>query len=122
MSVNGLTKVEVPKKLLCFSAHGVSIFQGVQNGVAVQNRKCYAPFFIGIHCKSNYLIVQTLFHLPMVTRLKYLLHSFFFFCKFPKRHSEFVKLAQIMETKGKKLLCNIKIKWINMLKSTARCC
>ncbi len=30
VNVNGLTKVEVPKKLLCFGAHGVSTFQGVQ--------------------------------------------------------------------------------------------
>jgi len=39
----------------------------------------------------------------------------FFFDKFPKHHLEFVKPAQIMETKGNKLLHNIKTKWISML-------
>jgi hypothetical protein len=37
MSVNGLTKVEVPKKLLCFGADGVSTFHGARNGVRIQN-------------------------------------------------------------------------------------
>jgi hypothetical protein len=29
MAINGLVKVEVPKRLLCFGANGVNTFQGV---------------------------------------------------------------------------------------------
>jgi hypothetical protein len=32
----------------------------------------------------------------------------------PKKQVVFTKLAKIMETKGNKILCNIKIKWIFM--------
>ncbi len=38
-----------------------------------------------------------------------------FFYKSLKCHLEFIKLAQIMETKGNKFFHNIKTKWISML-------
>jgi hypothetical protein len=35
MVTNGLVKVEVPKRLLCFGANGMNTFQGVRHGVIV---------------------------------------------------------------------------------------
>ncbi len=53
MATSGLVKVEVPKRLLCFGANGVSTFQGVQHGVIVHIQEYYAPLLIGMHCKSD---------------------------------------------------------------------
>ncbi len=36
----------------------------------------------------------------------------------PNQHLEFTKLAEIMETKGNKILSNVKIQWISMLSLT----
>ncbi len=65
--------------------------------------------------RTNFAI-QTLYHLPMVKRIEGLLSTFYiYFYKSPKRHFEFTKLAKIMETKGAKILKNIKTQLINML-------
>jgi len=58
---------------------------------------------------STNFAVQTLSHLPMVKRTKSLLSTFYnYFYKSPKKHLEFTKLAKIMETRGVKILKNIK--------------
>jgi hypothetical protein len=38
-----------------------------------------------------------------------------YFSSFPKRHLELAKLREIMETKGLKILNNVKTHWISML-------
>lgn len=43
----------------------------------------------------------------------------FTFFHFPKKHMEHTKLRKILQTKGLKILCNIKIWWIFML---GNCC
>jgi hypothetical protein len=43
-----------------------------------------------------------------------------YFCKSPKKHIEFCKLAEVMETKGLKILRNIKTRWISMLSPAIR--
>jgi hypothetical protein len=40
------------------------------------------------------------------------------FTHFPKRHMDFTKLAEILETKGGKIFRNVKIRWISMLAPT----
>ncbi len=57
------------------------------------------------------LAVQTLSTIPLVKCIESLLqtlHTYF-------AHLEFTKLAKIMETKGNKILCNMKTQWISML-------
>jgi hypothetical protein len=52
----------------------------------------------------------------MVSKLEGLLHTLYnYFSKSPKRHLEFTKLAELMITKGVKILKNIKTYWISML-------
>lgn len=46
------------------------------------------------------------------------LHAFF--AKSPKRHLEFVKLAELMQSKGLKILKNVKTRWISMLSPAVR--
>jgi len=61
-------------------------------------------------------MVQTLFQIPIVKHIKDLLQSLYsFFVHSPKRHIEFLKLTDLMKTKGSKILWNVKTRWINML-------
>jgi hypothetical protein len=43
-----------------------------------------------------------------------------YFCKSPQKHLEFLKLVEVMETKGLKILRNIKTCWISMLAPVVR--
>ncbi len=57
----------------------------------------------------------------MVNKLEGLLQTLYnYFSESPKRHLEFTKLVQVMETKGAKILKNVKACWISML-FFARC-
>ena len=54
------------------------------------------------------MAVETLSDLPMVSRIEEMLASLFaFFAHSPKCHVEFVKLAEVMKSKGLKILKNI---------------
>jgi hypothetical protein len=93
----------------CVSRHRCHLEQ-IQND--------YAPFSIGVHYMAHHmnLVVQTLSILPLVKCIESLLQTLHaYFAHSPKRHLEFTKLAKIMETKGNKILCNVKIWWISML-------
>jgi len=72
----------------------------------------YVPFVVsGMHCMAHWsnLVVQTLSNLPLVFCIENLLQYLYgYFNHSPKRHMEFTKLAKIMETKGNKMLPNIK--------------
>jgi len=52
----------------------------------------------------------------MVNKLEGLFHTLYiYFFKSPKRHLKFTKLVKLMETKGVKILKNVKTCWISML-------
>ncbi len=73
---------------------------------------------MGVHCVVHWinLAVQSLSNLTLFARLKVLkgnLHSYF--SCFPKWHLEFKKLVFAMETKGNKILKNVKTLWMSML-------
>jgi len=44
--------------------------------------------------------------------------TFSFFFHSPKRHIEFLKLTDLMKTKGSKILWNVKTHWISMFSTT----
>jgi hypothetical protein len=51
------------------------------------------------------LAIQTLSHLQMVSKIEGLFQTFNnYFSKSPKRHLEFLKLVEVMETKGPSFL------------------
>jgi hypothetical protein len=57
----------------------------------------------------------------MVERIESMLQRLYnFFAHSPKKHLEYVKLAEVMETKGLKILKNIKTQWISMLSLAIR--
>ena len=61
------------------------------------------------------LVVQTLNALPLVERIEDILSSLYTFAHSPKRHLEFVKPAELMQSKDLKILKNIQTRWIRML-------
>lgn len=67
------------------------------------------------------LAVQTLSLQPVVKRIEDMLASLYaYFAHSPKRHLEFVKLAELMQSKGLKILKNIQTRWISMLSPAVR--
>ncbi len=78
---------------------------------------------MGQYCMTHEmnLDVQLLSNLPMVVKLEDFLQSLYsYFSSSPKQHLEFIKLANIMETKRLKILRNVKTPWINMLEPLKR--
>ncbi len=72
----------------------------------------FSPRCEGIHCMNHHtnLVLQTLFHLLVVSHIKLLLQFMYvFFFHSHKRDMEFTKLAKRMGNKGNKILKNIKI-------------
>jgi hypothetical protein len=54
--------------------------------------------------KTN-LAIEVLSLLPIVAGIEDLLQNIYsFFCKSPKNHVKFVKLAELLDTKGNKIL------------------
>lgn len=45
---------------------------------------------------------------------------FLYFSHSPKRHLEFQKLADLMETEGRRMLRNVKTQWLSLLEPLKR--
>jgi hypothetical protein len=119
----GLSREEIGKKLICFGADGVNVFQGHHNGCITQMRDFYAPFSLGVHCMAHRmnLVIGTLSLYPLVSNIEGLLASLHtYFSGRPKKCVELVKLAGIMETKGLKMLKCVKTRWVSMLSPCKR--
>jgi len=104
--------------LVCFGVDGVSVFQGSKNGVIVQMKDTIAPFMFGVHCMAHRtnLAVEPLSNLPVVSKLEALCQTMHaYFSHSPKRHLEFQKLANYMESEGLRMLRNVKTRWISLL-------
>ncbi len=98
------------RKLVNMGCNGSFVFQGHQTSETMQFKKFVAPFLNGIHCfghKMN-LVVITLSDLPIVHRLEGVLQSLYFFAHSPKKFLQFQKIANLFNTKGNKLLRNVK--------------
>lgn len=83
----------------------------VKNKVIMQLQQDYAPFVLRMHCKVHWcnLVMQTLSKLHSIATLIQLMQTLYgYFSKSPKRHLEFTKPTQNMETKGNKILCIVK--------------
>ena len=119
----GLTPNEIRDRFMAFGADGASVLQGKRNGVTTKLQVSHAPHMQGMHCvahRSN-LAVQCLSDLEMVARIENLLAALHrYFSKSPKRHLELQKLAELLDSKGKKILQNIKTRWISMLSPLKR--
>ena len=119
----GLTPHQIRDRFMAFGADGASVLQGKRNGVTNKLQVSHAPHMQGMHCvahRSN-LAVQCLSDLEMVARIETLLAALHkYFSKSPKRHLELQKLAELLESKGRKILQNVKTRWISMLSPLKR--
>jgi hypothetical protein len=70
--------------------------------------------------KTN-LVIQKLSHLPLMSSIENMLQSIYnYFSHSPKHHLEFVKLVELMQTKGLNILKNIKMWRLSMLFPTMK--
>jgi hypothetical protein len=101
----------IGNKLMTFGVNGVFVFQGVRSWVIKQFFYGWVLHSMGMHCmahKTN-LTIQNFFVFLMANRIEGLLSTLYnYFCKNFKRHLEFTKLVEVMETKGAKILKNVK--------------
>lgn len=122
-SGGGLDLDSIASKLLCFGADGVSAFQGAHTGVVRQLKHKFAPFLTGQHCcahKTN-LALRALSTLPLLASIEVMLRkTHAYFKHSPKRHLEFVHLAEVMETKALKLLKQVATRWVSLLEPMRR--
>jgi hypothetical protein len=119
----GLSQAQVAERLICFVAHGVSMFQGCMNDVIRQLKEYVAPFLFGVHCMAHRtnLEVEPLSRLPLVSKLETLCQAMYnYFKQSSKKHLEFQKLANLVETKGLSILRNVKTRWISLLEPLKR--
>jgi hypothetical protein len=90
----------------------ISTFQGTKINAN------YASLSIEVQCmihKCN-LAFKTLFNLGITNSIENLLQSCHFsFLPTQKKHLRFTKLINMMETKGPKILMNVKTQWISLL-------
>jgi hypothetical protein len=73
---------------------------------------------VGVHCMTHHtnLVVQTLSEFEVVKHVEDILAALYsYFSSSPKRSLEFQNLAACLESKGNKILRNVKTRWISML-------
>lgn len=90
-------------------------------GVTRRIKEMFSPHMEGIHCMAHdfmTLIIHTLTHLFVMSKIENLLQFFKFFSHSQKCRHEFVKLSKLMDIKGSKTLKNIKTCWISILNPT----
>jgi len=107
----GMPKDQIVNKLMSFRTNDINVFQNTKSNVTKQIQDDYAPFSTGVHCMAHQtnLAMQTLSAIPLVKCIESLLQTLHaYFAHFPKRHLKFIKLIEIMETKGNKILYNVK--------------
>ena len=103
----GLSQAQIAERLICFAADGVSMFQGCRNGITLQLKEYVAPFLFGVHYMAHRtnLAVEPLSRLLLVSKLETLCQAMYnYFKHSSKKHLEFQKLADLVETKGLSIL------------------
>lgn len=78
-----------------------------------RKEKLYAS--LGIAHRTN-LVVQAMSRTYVVARTEVLVQKIHeYFSKSSKKHLDFTKLADIMETKGRKILKHVRTRWLSLL-------
>lgn len=83
----------------------------------------HAPNIIGVHCVAHRcnLAFKALSNLGIFVDIEKVLSvTYAYFCKSPKRYNEFKQLAELTETKGLKMLRNVQIRWVSLIKPLQR--
>lgn len=123
LSKGGLIDGSIGEKLVCFGTYGHPLFQGVINGVTTQLKKGYVPYMILMHCVAHYtnLAASLINALPIMKSLENLVQKAYgFFTDSPRCHLELSRLSTLLETKGQKLVKNVKTQWMGILSCIER--
>jgi hypothetical protein len=119
----GLPDDAIAYKILCFGADGISAFQGKKTGITIQIKNKFAPFVAGIQCHAHKinLAVKTLSQLSIFQAVEDLMRlSHAYFAHSPKKYTEYRAFVQTIDTKGLKLLKNVKTRWLSLLEPMRR--
>ena len=101
-----MDELMITKRLVCVGADGASIMQGQKNGLCFKLQLLDAPFMISIHCMAHKmnLAFKIVSKFPLVSKVEELVRETqAYFCRSPKRFTEFQQFAGCI-TDGKKLL------------------
>lgn len=112
----GMDHSMIAKKLVCVGADGASVMQGQRNGLCARLQLSASPYMIGIHCMAHRmnLAFKIVSNFPLVSKVEYLVREVHaYFCRSPKRFSEFKKFADGV-TNGNKLLKDVDTRWISL--------
>ncbi len=85
-----LSREELSKKLMCFGANEVNMFQGGKIKVTKQIKDSWAPFSMGVHCVAHYtnLVVKSLGDLTLIVKIEgFMLNMYDYFNHSPTRHA-----------------------------------
>jgi hypothetical protein len=114
----GVGAGDVAKKMLCFGADGAATFQGLRSGVTTQIQRDYAPYSIGVHYMAHQcnLAFKMLSGMGIFQSIEKMLQkTYSYFSHSPRRLEEFFRLANVIETKGLKLLQNVETRWVSLI-------
>jgi len=117
MKGEGLSKEELSTKLLCFGVDGVDVFQEGKIGMTKQIKHSWASFSMGVRCVAHCtnLVVQSLGDVTLIAKIEgFMLNMYGYFNHSLKRHLQFQRLTQTLETKGNKILKSVKTRWMSM--------
>jgi hypothetical protein len=94
------------------------MFQGGKNGVTKQIKDSWVPFrwmCIVLHTTLMWQC-NPWGNLTLIIKIEdFFLNMYGHFSHSPKRHLEFQRLAQTLETKENKIFKNVKTRWMSML-------
>jgi hypothetical protein len=107
----GLIESNIRKKLVSIGTNGGFMFVRCRIGVLVQMKEKLAPYLVAVQCCAHCtnLAIQTFSSLSIEHHLEDLLQSLHsYFARSPKRVLELQKLVTLLNTKGNKILWNVK--------------
>jgi len=113
----GLKVEELARKLVNIGCDESNVFQGHRTSMTTQFKDKVVPFIIGMHCFAHQtnLVVITLSNVLLLHWLEGILQSMYVcFSHSLKKFTEFQKLVNLFNMKGKNILWNVKTHYMSM--------
>lgn len=101
-------------RFMAFGTLGALVLQGKKNDITKKLYVSHAPHMQWMHCATHqsHLVIQHLSGLEMVSRIETLLIVLhMYFSKSPKCRLELRTLVELLDSKGSKILSNVK-NWV----------
>ncbi len=115
LDFDGLGVEEIVGKLVSIGCDESNVFQGHRTSMTTQFKNKVVPFITRVHCfahRTNMTVI-TLSNVSLMHQLEDILQSMYvFFSHSLKKFAKFQKLVDLFNTKGNKILQNVKTHWI----------